>query len=224
MNENNIETFYVLDLDRTLYDTAKGTKTMEEVISLHNAELAGALEQRFKEASLLGESFALRDFIVEMVGEEEMQRIETVYHRLAGEKDLLNPGAKELIAFIRAKEGAELGILTYGSQLGQAMKIAAATGLENIPYLITYETFKGALIASWRQEDGMYHIPEELGGFIAKEIVFVDDKPFSFKGLTVDCRGYLIKTIYDAGVETLPEMVEVVSSLSDVIAAEKKRS
>jgi beta-phosphoglucomutase-like phosphatase (HAD superfamily) len=224
VNEPNVATFYILDLDRTLYDTITATELMKGVIALHDTALAAALEQRFEEYISQGESFSMRDFIVENVGEEEMKTIEAKYHEMALQQDLLNPGAKELIAYIRAKEGAELGILTYGSQLGQEMKITAAKGLENIPYLITGETFKGALIASWRQDDGSYHLPEALGGFITKNIVFVDDKPFSFKGLPIDCRGYLVKSVYDAGIENLPPYVVTVDNLTEVLTAEKRRS
>jgi FMN phosphatase YigB (HAD superfamily) len=224
VNDPSAATFYILDLDRTLYDTIKATELMKGVIALHDAELANALEQRFEEYTSQGESFSMRDFIVENVGEEEMQKIEVKYHETALQQDLLNPGAKELIEYIRAKDGAEMGILTYGSELGQAMKIAAARGLENIPYLITGETFKGALIAGWRQDDDIYHLPQELGGFTTKNIIFVDDKPFSFKGLPIDCRGYLVKSVYDAGIEKLPSYVETVESLNQVVVAEKRRS
>jgi hypothetical protein len=224
VNEPNVSIFYILDLDRTIFDTLKATELMKGVIALHDTELAAALEQRFEEYTSQGESFAMRDFIVENVGEEEMQKIEVKYHETALQQDLLNPGAKDLIAYIRSKAGAEMGILTYGSPLGQAMKITAATGLEHIPYLITSETFKGALIASWRQDDDLYHLPEALGGFVTANIVFVDDKPFSFKGLPIDCRGYLVKSVYDAGIEKLPSYVEVVDTLAQVLAAEKQRS
>jgi FMN phosphatase YigB (HAD superfamily) len=223
VNEPNLSVFYILDLDRTLYDTIRATELMKGVIALHDAQLASALEQRFEEYTSQGESFSMRDFIAENVGEEEMQKIELKYHDLALRQDLLNPGAKELIDFIRTKQGADMGILTYGSPLGQAMKIAAAAGLEQIPYIITEETFKGALIASWRQDDDLYHLPEAFGGLVAKEIVFVDDKPFSFKGLPIDCRGYLVKSVYDAGIEKLPPYVETVDSLTQVLAAEKRR-
>lgn len=224
VSEPDISTFYVLDLDRTIYDTFKATELLRGVIALHDTQLADALEQRFEEYTSQGESFSMRDFVVEKVGEEEMQKIEDKYHQLALQQDLLNPGAKELIAYIRSKDDANLGILTYGSQLGQGMKIAAAVGLENIPYLITSETFKGALIASWRGDDELYHLPEEYGGRTARNVVFVDDKPFSFKGLPIDCRGYLVKSVYDAGIEKLPPYVEIVDTLHQVLTAEKKRS
>ena len=217
-------TYYIFDLDRTLYDTVKATELMRGVIALHDTALAAALEQQFEEYTTQGESFSMRDFILENVGEVEMQKIEVKYHTLALQQDLLNPGAKELIASIRATAGNDLGILTYGSPLGQKMKIEAAAGLEEIPYLITAETYKGALIASWRQDDERYHIPEELGSGVFTDIVFVDDKPFSFKGLPIDCRGYLVKSVYDAGIEKLPQHVRLVESLHQVLVAEKART
>jgi len=224
VNDRNISTFYVLDLDRTIFDTIKATELMRGVVALHDAELASLLEQRFEEYSAQGESFSMRDFIVENVGEEEMQKIQTKYHELAYAQDLLIPGARELIEYIRTKGDAGVGILTYGSPLGQAMKLESANGIENIPYMITSETYKGALIATWRQDDDLYHVPEELGGFVAQNIVFVDDKPFSFKGLPIDCWGYLVKSVYDAGIEKLPSYVTQVDTLAEVIAAEKRRS
>ena len=223
VNDNNISTYYLLDLDRTIFNTEKSTQVMRGVVALYDADLATALEQRFEEYTLLGESFSMRDFIVEHIGEEQMVRIESKYHEMAREQDLFNPGAKELLEYVRAKEATEVGILTYGSPLGQAMKINAATGLEGIPFLVTAETYKGAQIASWRQDDDLYHMPEELGGASVKTLVFVDDKPFSFKGLPIDCVGYLVKSMYDAGIEKLPINVTVVSDLSEVVAAEKKR-
>jgi len=223
MNDSNASTFYLLDLDRTLFNTEKAMDVMRGVVALHNSELAMALEQRFEEYTLLGESFSARDFIVETIGEEEMLKVEAKYHDVALGHDLLNPGAKELLEYIRTLERADVGILTYGSPLGQTMKINAATGLEGVPFSITGETYKGAQIAAWRQDDELYHLPDELGGAVAKTIVFVDDKPFSFKGLPIDCIGYLVKTLYDAGVERLPVNVSIVGDLYDVTKAEKQR-
>lgn len=223
MQNTQVSTFYILDLDRTLFDTAASVEVMRGVVAMHDADLAAALEQRFEEYTQLGESFSMRDFILEQVGEDEMRQIEEKYHQFGTQRDLLNPGARELIAYIRSKADTAFGILTYGAPLGQAMKIKAAVGLENIPFMVTSETFKGALIASWRQDDDLYHIPEELGGYVTKNIVFVDDKPFSFKGLPIDCRGYIVKTMYDAGIEKLPAQVVIVNDLNEVITAEKAR-
>ncbi len=223
MNNNNLAAYYILDLDRTLFNTEKAMDVMRGVVALHDSNLASALAQRFEEYTLLGESFSVRDFIIENVGEEEMAKIEVKYHEVGLQQDLLHDGATELLAYIRAKDNTELGILTYGSPQGQTMKINAATGLEGIPFLVTSETFKGALIASWRQDDDLYHLPEELGGFITDSIVFVDDKPFSFKGLPIDIVGYLVDSGYDAGIQNIPVNVTIVKSLNEVITLEKAR-
>jgi len=224
VNDHNISTYYILDLDRTLFDTEKSTQVMRGVVALHDTDLAAALEQRFEESTLLGESFSMRDFIAENVGEEAMLKVEALYHAAALDHDLLNPSARELLSYIRSQQGSEMGILTYGSPLGQAMKIKAVTELDGIPFLITPETFKGAQIASWHQADGYYHLPAELGGFLAKHIVFVDDKPFSFKGLPIDCTGYLVKSLYDAGIGKIPPNVATVAGLNEVMTAEKRRA
>lgn len=223
VNENNVKTFYILDLDKTLYDTTASIDVMRGVVGLHDTQLAAALERRFEEYERLGESFSMRDFIVEQVGEEEMRKIEVKFHDFAGTRDLLLPSARELIRYIGSLEQTACGILTYGSPLGQAMKIKAVADLEAIPFLVTSETYKGEQIATWRLPNGGYRLPDELGGMVAQSIVFVDDKPFSFKGLPIDCLGYLVKTTYDAGVEKIPSVVKPVSSLKEVIEAEKYR-
>ena len=222
VNENNISTYYILDLDRTILDTIKATELMEGVIALHDRDLSALLTQRFEEYSQLGESFSMRDFIVENVGEVEMQKIQVKFEALAATQDLLLPGAKELMRYIASLPDTKFGIMTYGSINGQTMKLQAA-GLGDVPTLITLETYKAVLIASWRQDDEKYHLPQELGEFIVKEIVFIDDKPFSFKGLPIDCRGYLVKSVFDAGIEKLPSNVTQVDTLKEILAAEKKR-
>lgn len=216
---NTVSTFYVLDLDRTLFDTPKATELMRGVLALHNTALAAQLEQKFEEYSLSGESFSMRDFIAENVSEDEMNQIEAKYKEVGREWDLLTPGARELLAYLRQTDGVAFGILTYGSVLGQNMKIAAVEELGDVPFLVTLETYKGSLIASWRENDGLYHVPEELGGVSARNIVFVDDKPFSFKGIPIDCKGYLVKSVFDAGIEKLPHNVQIVDSLHDVLTS-----
>ena len=223
VNDNILSTYYILDLDRTLLDTEGAALLMRDAASWSNADLAAQLTQKINDSSLYGESFSIRDFIVEQVGEEGLVAIEAKYRELMLNKDVLNPGAQELIDYIHTLPDAVWGILTYGSQSGQTLKIEAS-GLGSSLYLVTHETFKGDQITSWRDENGLYHLPEELGGYITKKIVFVDDKPFSFKGLAADCRGYWVKSLFDAGKESLPANVTPIQSLLEVIALEKQLS
>lgn len=221
VNANNVDQFYVLDLDRTLFMSEKSLALMQGVIALYDPELGVLLQQQYDAYEAQGESFSVRDFIAERVDAVELQKIEAKYHELAATHDLLYPGAAALIEYIQQKN-AGIGILTYGSQQGQTMKITADPTLRTIPFLVTSETYKGALIAGWRQDDDLYHLPEELGGGVAKTIIFVDDKPFSFKGLPIDCRGYWVKSIFDAGAEMLPDYVTPVADLSAVLATETR--
>ena len=220
MNGANVTTFYLLDLDRTLLDTEKSANLLRTVVAQHSPALAVELARNVEDYSLLGESFSMRDFIVEKVGEAEATEIERRFIAAASGQDLLNVGARELMAYIRSLSDATFGILTYGLLGGQTMKIRAA-GMADVPSLVTSETFKGEQISSWRGEDGVYHLPEELGGGMATTIAFVDDKPFSFKGLTADCRGYWVKSLYDAGKEKLPSYITPVETLLEIIDLEK---
>jgi len=222
MSEVEMKEMYLLDLDRTLLDTDKAAEALRIAVSWHNAALATQLTQRIEDYTLLGESFSMRDFILEQVGEVKTAEIEAKFIELSADQDLLNPGARELIAYIRSKPGAAIGILTFGSTEGQAMKIKAA-GIADLPYLVTGETFKGEQISSWRDENGVYNLPEELGGISVATIVFVDDKPFSFKGLAGDCRGYWVHSLYDAGKERIPSYVVPVEKLADIIQLEIAR-
>jgi FMN phosphatase YigB (HAD superfamily) len=221
VNDNHNQTYYILDLDRTLLNTDKAAELMRHAVSWHNSDLAGELAQRIEDYTLLGESFSMRDFIVERIGEDGIVEIEAKYKELSAAADVLNPGAQLLLDYLQDKPHVGVGILTFGSPLGQAMKIHAA-GLAMLPFLVTGETFKGEQISSWRREDGLYQLPSELGGGTTNHIVFVDDKPFSFKGLAADCRGYWVKSLYDAGKEKLPSYVLPVESLKDIIVLERQ--
>jgi len=223
MNDNHVSTFYILDLDRTLLDTLAAGDVMRDAASWSNIGLADQITQKIADSTLFGEGFSLRDFIVEQVGEEGMAKVEQKYRELILDRDVLLPGARELIQYISDLPDTDFGILTYGSPSGQALKIEAS-GLGAIPFLVTQETFKGDLISSWRDQQGVYHLPGEMGGNTAEHIVFVDDKPFSFKGLAADCRGYWVKSVFDAGMEKLPSYVIPVEDLQTIIALEKQRA
>ena len=219
MNEADITTFYVLDLDRTLLDTVKAADLFRLVVAEWSVELSRALAQEVEDYSLRGKSFSMRDFIAERVGEEQAVEMEAVFIRSVADQNLLNDGARELMAAITALPDADFGILTYGSPTGQLMKIRAA-GLSNIQNLVTREAFKGQQIASWRGDDGLYHIPEALGGARATTVVLIDDKSFSFQGLAPDCRGYWISPLRETGEEHPIVTVVPVRTLFEIIDQE----
>lgn len=223
VSANSVSTFYVLDLDRTLFDTEKAIAIMQEVVAAHDPTLAQAIHQRFGEYTARGESFSVRDFIVEQTSEANMQVIEARYHDTAYAQDLLMPGATELFLLVRGRSDARCGIVTYGSPKGQTMKLHAAAGLEGVPFLVTAGRHKGEQIAQWRQANGTYIVPEELGGVIASEVVFVDDKSFSFTGFPADGIGYKLQGMKRANDEPLPAHVTLVADLAEVVNLEVAR-
>ena len=222
-NEREFETFYVLDLDRTLFDTAKATRLMQSVLTEHDPQLAALLEQRYQESSRAKESFLVYDFIVDAVGEAGMKKIQAAYAEAAQDESLLLPGVEELLEFISSQRDVGVGVLTYGSREGQEMKLRSVVELGELPYSVTPEPHKGRQIAAWRSEAGMYHIPDELGKGATRSIVLVDDKPVSFVGVPDDVVGYLVPSIFKAEESEIPAHVKTVANLYEVVAHELSR-
>lgn len=130
---------------------------------------------------------------------------------LESRQKYLLPGANKLLTFLQQQAIAH-GILTYGQADWQQAKILAA-GLADLPVLVTDQTDKGTLIASWRQASGAYQLPPELGGQIAERIMLVDDHDYSFEGLPTEALG-----LY-CGIDPevrLPANVYRISHLSEI--------
>lgn len=217
-----MSTFYLLDFDFTLFKTHLGSTMFIDELARAHPDEAYEIERRVAESLVTGVSFAIRDATVELIGEDETHDVEDRYIKRAQSEVLLFDGAHELMAFI-SDMGERFGILTYGSQLGQTMKIHAAQ-LTQVPFLVTDHKQKGALIAEW-WDGTQFVLPRELGGGVADEIVMVDDRLFSFSGLPKHARGYWVQTgpaRYDP-VTDAPANVQPVLTLNDVIATEKDR-
>ena len=123
---------------------------------------------------------------------------------LESRQKYLLPGANQLLTFLQQQAIAH-GILTYGQADWQQAKILAA-GLADLPVLVTDQTDKGTLIASWRQVSGTYQLPPEL-------IMLVDDHDYSFEGLPTEALG-----LY-CGIDPevrLPANVYRISHLSEI--------
>lgn len=219
---SSVKTYYLLDLDRTIFDTIGASDLLIAIVAEHSGELAHRIRTQIDEYNQIGASFAIRDVIVEQVGEERALDIEHAFIREGRSRSLLLPGARELMDSITRRDDATFGILTYGSIKGQRMKITAA-GLQDVPCMITQQKHKGELIASWKQPDG-YHIPSELGDRVASEIVFVDDRIFSFEGLPEEVIGYWI-TEELAALDAVEHAMNVhpVRTLHEVIEREARR-
>jgi len=220
MNEANFETFYALDLDRTLIDTERAIRVLSAAADSFDTSLGEAIRQQNQLYLERGESLPIFEFIINTAGRDVADQVREQFIEQAQVQGLLLLGAQAMIAFTQSQSSSATGIVTYGSKEGQEMKITAA-GLNNVPHLVTHHQDKGTMFSSWQESDG-YHIPDELGGGIARELVFVDDKSVSFKNFPAhDARGYLVTAAAVHEVIELPPHVTVIRTLQDVIVAEQ---
>lgn len=220
---NVIDTFYLLDLDRTLFNTVEATNRVFSLVEKYDADIAALLTKRAELELERGNPFAIREEIEALVGKQRTNDIEQQLLETTSPDQLLLEGALESIAYTSNPPEKSFGILTYGQQKGQQMKLKAA-GLLQMPHLITAERAKGTLISSWLQPDGLYKLPDAFELGFAREIVLVDDRLVSFQGLPEQARGYLlsVETPTAAEVSVLPANVMVVRSLHEFIESEQE--
>lgn len=100
--------------------------------------------------------------------------------------------AEGLIAEINTR-GIDFGIMTYGDPEYQRLKLELM-GLSDVPVLVTSEPgAKASLIGSWRQDDGVFVLPDTLGGHEVERVILVDDKLDEL----VPAQGGLVSVLFD---------------------------
>jgi len=214
--------FYIFDLDRTLFDTVKGSELLVSLIKERSEEAAAEAVSRIHDLTVVGASFSIRDLLVEIVGESVTKEVYASFESMVEGDMLLLDGARDVMAFA-SENSLGWGILTYGSPEGQRLKLQAI-GLDGSAYMITDKRDKGELLRTWRQDNGQFVLPAAFGGVTVDEIVFVDDRLFSFDGLPEGVVGYWIApelSVMDS-IEH-PRAVVPVPNLRAVIAAEQAR-
>ena len=182
--------FQLIDLDRTLFDTSQFTKCITDEVDKVSPGMGTALDEQFESAYKQGDTFFLLRHLREQYGdvwlEELVARIVAEY----GAEQFLLPGFADRLEFASQAGGAEpaWGILTYGDEADQTMKLRVA-GLEQAPVLLTDTPDKGVLIASWQREDGTYQLPEAFGGYIVETETIEDDKLRAFRAMPQNALG-----------------------------------
>lgn len=190
-----IRTFYVLDFDRCIGDTARFHTVLEEAIEhvtdIHPADIRKARI----ETELSGGSFDTAKYVMRVL---ESTKSSVSWDDICSEmikracrEDMLEPHARDLLRILNERRAC-YGILTYGGEAWQRAKITASR-LESVPYLITDMHAKGQVLASWQQPDGTFVIPPGLAGersLIADSLVLIDDKAASFQDIPLGVRGF----------------------------------
>lgn len=193
-----MSSFYVLDLDRTLVDTDKLYKVLETVLERDTPIKIDQLYTARAKIEVRGESFSvarhIRSLLEELRSEVTWQDVQAAFIHEALRADMLEPYAKELLQVLDEKN-LPYGIITYGTEAWQLAKIEAS-GLDNVPHLVTRIKEKGLLLAGWQRADRLFIIPPAMTRdfipLVVDSIIFLDDKAVSFKNIPVGVRGVFV--------------------------------
>lgn len=220
---SSIETFYIVDFDRTLADS---DKLLEVFIEVANQYIELPMAQVMKidtDIKAKGDSFDtakyVRDSLSEAGALDQWEKLEKQFIHESRALNMLLPGANELLEHLN-KHHMRHGILTYGNPLWQHLKLTAS-GFNHVRRIVTTNKHKGRFISSWQQENGTFRLPQEYGGGEASRIVLIDDKAASYDGFPGEpSHGFQVlnfDTALPAQLGEVPSNVTHVSSLYQVI-------
>ncbi|MES2630947.1 MAG: hypothetical protein V4611_03240 [Patescibacteria group bacterium] len=211
----NTKVFQIIDLDRTLLDTAKLAHYLKEIVARHDQKLSENINNEIIKHLAQRKSFFLFEYIAKQVGDEEFKKYIDELHVIAPTIELLLPGAKERIAYAKSQPGWGMGIMTYGSKRDQMIKLKLIDlHLEHL--MIVNSPYKGELIASWKLPDGTFKLPIEFGGHIVDIVTLDDDKLIAFEGLPEGAYGQWIAHASLGGsteLQNFSEHIRVVPNL-----------
>ncbi len=214
--------FWLLDLDRTLFDTDRAAGLLYQLADELSIMTVTELAARQRQSEVDGQSFDPMSTIVEQAGQDGWSQLTTQFEQQAASEDFLLPGAEDLIKYLTERHRPH-AILTYGNPKWQEIKLAT-TGL-NVPYLVVTSPYKSVVVREWQNDDGTFQIPSAIRPSIdqstARRIVLVDDKPLAFEDLPVNVTGYLITS--RTPVLSLPN-VHVYPNLSSLKIALNNKS
>lgn len=174
--------FYIVDFDRTLVDSDKLFEVFIEIAHRYFAIPREQIEKANEDMKARGDSFDTAGYVREHLYEEdrgdEWKSLKQAYIKECQALNMLIPGASELIQWLESN-GKQYGILTYGNPMWQGLKITAA-GFDQTNHIVMVHKEKGRLITSWRDDSGMFRLPEAFGAGLVDSVVMIDDKAISF--------------------------------------------
>ena len=180
--------FHALDFDRTIFRTRTMEQKLIEALAYYRPGVEKELQKQSIEHGARGESFFVFTYLKERLGPIDFPVFFDAFHKAVPVDDLLRPGARERLAFAASKPGWSGGIMTFGAYEDQQLKLKLVE-LDAYPHLITNTPDKGFIIGGWKQADGTFHIPEELGAAVVDCVVLDDDKLRAFNDLPVGAYG-----------------------------------
>lgn len=187
--------FYVVDFDRTLIDSDKIFDIFVEVamqfINIPKEKMLQAQEEIKQRGDSFDTAGYVRDYLNRVGRRDEWDELEKKFIHESRALNYLLPGATLLLEWLTTNK-KQYGILTYGNPLWQRVKLTA-TGFNHVGHIIVEQKEKGKFIKNWQLSDGLYRIPDELGGGRASAIFMIDDKAVSFSNFPdAPCQGYWV--------------------------------
>ena len=203
--------FQLIDLDRTLFDTSKFAKAITDEVNKSEPGLGTELDARFEEAYAREETFFVLRFLRKHLGDEGFMTLVDKVLAAYGREAFKIEGFDERIALADTLTDVRpsYGIFTFGDKADQYLNLSIL-GLEDAPVYFTESADKAPVIASWRQSDGRFKLPDEFGAHEVLRLTFEDDKIRAFDGLP---EGALGIWLHRTEVSVLPQGVERVTSL-----------
>ncbi len=180
--KTDLKVFHVLDLDRTLLNTSKLAHHLKEIIASHDSVLAEDIHNEINKHIDEKTSFFIFEYIASKIGELQFGKYMDELQQINPSLELFLPGALERIAYAKSQPDWAMGIMTYGSERDQMIKLKLLN-LQFEHLLVTDSPYKGEIIASWKKPDGSFKLPMEFGGHTVSIVVLDDDKHAAFEHL-----------------------------------------
>ncbi|MGH7218005.1 MAG: hypothetical protein ACREGE_00965 [Candidatus Microsaccharimonas sp.] len=178
---NSRSLFQLIDLDRTLFNTVRFVELITDEINQSEPGFGASLQREFETAYAEGRTFFMFRQLRQDKGDVWVEALVANVVGKHGADSFLMPGARRRIeqAALLTDETPAWGVLTYGDQIDQYMKLRII-GLENAPTYITRTPHKGGIIQDWAQPGGGFKLPEVFGGAIVDYLSLEDDKLIAF--------------------------------------------
>lgn len=228
----NVDTFVVLDLDRTLMHTGALTDHLCMQLLHHGV----SIDQVRKDIDFVhrsdGLSFSTLDYIQAQYGPEKYASVmHEIEARVKGGEltdTLLCDGTLELLAALESRD-IPFAVLTYGERVNQEFKLTLLREMvhrtgKQLHATVTSERNKASWIASseWKQEgkDG-FAVPAFIypqAELHAHYVAVIDDKPANLESESDEVVGILVDNTKGSGALTTAEVAQMVANGIDLVA------
>jgi hypothetical protein len=220
-----VDTFVVLDLDRTLLLSDNLTAVLCKAMHQHGVSLEEIEQVNAHIFKQMGTNFSGTAYIKERYGEQMLADVmaDTMAAAEAGELEeiLLPSGTRELLDLLD-ETTVPFGVLTFGEEKNQQFKIDLLRAMINrpedrLPATVTSEPSKSHWMHdTWEQEDGSFMIPVSFTNsqaVVAQQLVTLDDKMVNLLSYDENVRGILINNNENAprGI-SIAKLVEALRS------------